>query len=93
MELSQAGFHCEMRDFFNEPFSLDELQKILSGDDPSEIFSWRSPSFKKLGLAKSEMTASQMLDLMISEPRLIKRPIVVYKGQRFVTSEWKKILQ
>ena len=54
-----------MRDFFNEPFSLDELQKILSGDDPSEIFSWRSPSFKKLGLAKSEVTASQMLDLMI----------------------------
>jgi len=82
-----------MRDFFSEPFSLKELQEILSGDDPSELFSWRSPSFKKLGLEKSELTASHMLDLMISEPRLIKRPIVVYKDQRFTTSEWKKILQ
>jgi len=82
-----------MRDFFSEPFSLKELQQILSGDDPSELFSWRSPSFRKLGLEKSELTASQMLDLMISEPRLIKRPIVVYKDQRFTTSEWKKILQ
>ena len=82
-----------MRDFFSEPFSLKELQQILSGDDPSELFSWRSPSFKKLGLEKSELTASHMLDLMISEPRLIKRPIVVYKDQRFTTSEWKKILQ
>ena len=72
---------------------MDELQDGLLGDDPSELFSWRSPSFKKLGLDKSNMTASQMWDLMISEPRLIKRPIVMYQGKRFVTSEWKKILR
>tara|TARA_Y100000758_G_scaffold112836_1_gene79035 strand:- start:2 stop:226 length:225 start_codon:yes stop_codon:yes gene_type:complete len=72
---------------------LEELQNGLLGDDPSELFSWRSPSFKKLGLDKSNMTASQMWDLMISEPRLIKRPIVMYQGKRFVTSEWKKILR
>ena len=72
---------------------MDELQGVLLGDDPSQLFSWRSPSFKKLGLEKSNMTASQMWDLMISEPRLIKRPIVMYQGKRFVTSEWKKILR
>jgi arsenate reductase-like glutaredoxin family protein len=72
---------------------LEELQNGLLGDDPSELFSWRSPSFKKLGLDKSNMTASQMWDLMISEPRLIKRPIVMYQGKRFVTSGWKKILR
>ena len=72
---------------------MDELQGCLLGDDPSQLFSWRSPSFKKLGLEKSNMAASQMLDLMITEPRLIKRPIVIYQGKRFVTSEWKKILR
>ncbi|SVA76018.1 uncharacterized protein METZ01_LOCUS128872, partial [marine metagenome] len=25
---------------------MDELQDGLLGDDPSELFSWRSPSFK-----------------------------------------------
>lgn len=93
MELLQAGLRCEMRDFFNEPFSLKELQQILSGDDPSELFSWRSPSFRKLGLDKSELTPSRMLELMLSEPRLIKRPIVVYGDQRFIAAEWKKLLQ
>jgi hypothetical protein len=39
---------------------LDELQDGLLGDDPSELFSWRSPSFKKLGLEKSNMAASQI---------------------------------
>ena len=72
---------------------MDELQGGLLGDDPSELFSWRSPSFKKLGLEKSNMSASEMLDLMIAEPRLIKRPIVMYQGKRFVTSEWKEILR
>ena len=72
---------------------MDELQDGLLGDDPSELFSWRSPSFKKLGLEKSNMNASEMLDLMMKEPRLIKRPIVMYQGKRFVTSEWKKILR
>ena len=72
---------------------MDELQDGLLGDDPSELFSWRSPSFKKLGLEKSNMAASEMLDLMIAEPRLIKRPIVMYQGKRFVTSEWKEILR
>ena len=72
---------------------MDELQDGLLGDDPSELFSWRSPSFKKLGLEKSNMTAAEMLDLMVKEPRLIKRPIVMYQGKRFVTSEWKKILR
>lgn len=92
-ELSQAGFHCEMRDFFSEPLSSEELQHILSGDDPSELFSWRSPSFRKLGLDKSELTPSRMLELMLSEPRLIKRPIVVYGDQRLIAAEWKKLLQ
>lgn len=72
---------------------MDELQDGLLGDDPSELFSWRSPSFKKLGLEKSNMSVSEMLDLMIAEPRLIKRPIVMYQGKRFVTSEWKEILR
>ena len=72
---------------------MNELQDGLLGDDPSELFSWRSPSFKKLGLEKSNMSASEMLDLMIAEPRLIKRPIVMYQGKRVVTSEWKEILR
>ena len=64
----------------------------MLGDDPSELFSWRSPSFKKLGLEKSDITGPKLLGLMMEEPRLIKRPIILYQGQRFVTSEWKKIL-
>ena len=43
---------------------------------PSEIFSWRSPSFKALGLAAESLSTEDMLRLMGQEPRLIRRPII-----------------
>ncbi len=42
----------------------------------SEIFSWRSPSFKSLNLDRDRLTSGDLVDLMIKEPKLIRRPIL-----------------
>ena len=76
-ELSQAGVTTiEVRDFFRDPFSRDELEELAAKDDPTRFFSFRSPSFKKLGLEKDSLERDQIISLMLEEPRLIKRPIV-----------------
>ena len=76
-ELSQAGVTTiEVRDFFRDPFSRDELEELVAKDDPTRFFSFRSPSFKKLGLEKDSLERDQIISLMLEEPRLIKRPIV-----------------
>jgi arsenate reductase-like glutaredoxin family protein len=64
------------RDFFKEPFSRAEIEKLLQGRQPSEMFNFRSPSFKKLGLNRDELTATELIDLMFKEPRLIRHPVV-----------------
>ena len=75
--LSQAGATTiEERDFFKDPFSWDELEELIAKDDPTKFFSFRSPSFKKLGLQKDSLERDQIISLMLEEPRLIKRPIV-----------------
>ena len=75
--LSQAGVTTiEVRDFFKDPFSRDELEELVAKDDPTRVFSFRSPSFKKLGLEKDSLERDQIISLMLEEPRLIKRPIV-----------------
>jgi len=75
--LSQAGATTiEERDFFKDPFSRDELEELIAKDDPTKFFSFRSPSFKKLGLEKDSLERDQIISLMLEEPRLIKRPIV-----------------
>lgn len=41
----------------------------------SEMFSWRSPSFKAMGLSQDTLTSDDLIRLMIEEPRLIRRPM------------------
>lgn len=75
-ELSQNGVKLDERDFFAEPFSVEELGTLIGEAPVSDYFSWRSPSFRKLGLKREEMGEDQMLGLMADEPRLIRRPLI-----------------
>ena len=42
-----------------------------------ELFSWRSPSAKQYRENKDDLTKSDLIDLMMEEPRLIRRPITI----------------
>ena len=64
------------RDFFKNPFSQAEIQGLLKGRPASEMFNFRSPSFKALGLDRDKLSDSKLIDLMLKEPRLVKRPVV-----------------
>ena len=75
-ELSQDGAELEERDFFAEPFTVDELTGLIGEQPVSDYFSWRSPSFRKLGLRREDLADDELLDLMIAEPRLIRRPLI-----------------
>jgi arsenate reductase-like glutaredoxin family protein len=64
------------RDFFKNPFSRAEMEDLLRGKAASEMFNYRSPSFKQLGLDKDKLSNNELIDLMLKEPRLIRRPVV-----------------
>jgi arsenate reductase/regulatory protein spx len=40
------------------------------------MFNFRSPSFKKLGLDREKLSDGELIDLMLKEPRLVRRPVV-----------------
>ena len=40
------------------------------------MFNFRSPSFKKLGLDREKLGDDELIDLMLKEPRLVRRPVV-----------------
>ena len=69
------------RDFFAEPFTVDELRTLLGGTPTRDIFAARSPIVKKLGLELDVLSDDELLKLIVEEPRLIRRPIVVVDGQ------------
>ena len=67
----------EERDFFADPFTVDELRRLIGSRPVSEYFSWRSPSFRKMGLSREDLTDNRLLQLMVDEPRLIRRPLIL----------------
>jgi arsenate reductase-like glutaredoxin family protein len=64
------------RDFFKEPFTREEIKTLLQGKPASDMFSFKSPSFKALGLDPSKLKDEDLINLMLKEPRLIRRPVV-----------------
>ena len=71
----QKGLELEERDYFKDPLNEDELRELGSLASLSDLFAWRSPSFKKLELAGQDLSEAEMIRLILEEPRLLRRPV------------------
>jgi len=49
---------------------------LLQGKPATEMFNFRSPSFKQLGVERDKLLNRDLIDLMLKEPRLVRRPVV-----------------
>ncbi len=87
----QKGIELEERDFFKDRFSEAEIRGLGEMVGMSNIFAWRSPSLKKLGLAGQEIPEDQMVKLMLEEPRLVRRPLIKI-GDRLLVGGNLKVL-
>ncbi len=56
-----------------------------------DVFSWNSPSFKALGRPAESLSEEELVQLMLQEPRLIRRPLVVVNGQLVIGGSQKAL--
>ena len=90
--LSQKNVEINERDFFKNPFNRAEIEELLQDRPASEMFNFRSPSFKQLGLERDKITDSDLIDLMLKEPRLVRRPVIRI-GDKVYYSADKSVLE
>ena len=64
------------RDFFKNPFNRAEIVDLLGDKPASEMFNFKSPSFRQLGLEKDNLNNEDLIGLMLKEPRLVRRPVI-----------------
>ena len=81
----------EERDFFKDTLTEQEIRELAKDVGVAQIFAKRSPSLKQMGLADQERSDEKMLELMLQEPRLIRRPLVNLEGQLLVGANLKTI--
>ena len=78
--LKKRGIDVEERDINKRPPSRAFLERHISAKSYLEYVSRRSPVFKQRPLPSSKREA---IDLMVAQPNLIKRPVLV-DGSRVV---------
>ena len=80
----QNGLEVTDRDFFKETFSESEIRELAAMAGTENIFARRSPSLKKLSLADKELSDDEMINLMLQEPKLVRRPLMKVGGKLMV---------
>jgi arsenate reductase/regulatory protein spx len=90
-ELSQKGVELDERDFFQDGFTEDELRALIGERPVSGYFSYNSPSFRKMGLDRDQISDDQLLKMMVDEPRLVRRPLI-HSGDELVIGTDKKAM-
>ena len=73
----ELGVDLEERDYVKSPLSAAELKDLFAGLDPRDFLNPKSPAYKARGLAGKTIRPDDAIRLMVEDPNLIKRPLVV----------------
>ena len=81
--LTEAGVDYLRRDYSKDRFSRDELASILerAGLALTDVLSTRSRVYKERGEEIDATSDDGLLDLMLEEPTLLRRPLVTGFGR------------
>ena len=79
------------RDFFKNPFVRAEIEQLLQGRPATEMFNFKSPSFSKLGVEREKLSNDDLIELMVKEPRLVRRPVVRIKEKVYFGADKKAL--
>jgi Spx/MgsR family transcriptional regulator len=79
--LEGKGIELVKHDLAKEPPSRALLERLIDETHLGDFINTRSPAFKERALDISKLTKKQTIDLMMEEPNLIKRPLVLPEGK------------
>jgi arsenate reductase (glutaredoxin) len=77
--LKERGVEFEAINYYETPPTAPELKKPsgLLGVSPRELVRKEEQVYRDLGLRNTEISDDQLIELMVANPDLIQRPIVV----------------
>jgi arsenate reductase len=85
----------QKHDMAKEPPMRELLERLIDETRVEDYLNRRSPAYKERNLASRKLTKKEAIDLMIEDPNLIRRPVVIRDSKRaifgFNTGEYDKL--
>ena len=84
--LESKDFEFQLIDIVKEPPIVNYLNLALEeySDDKKRIFNTRGKAFKNLDLDIDLLSKEEIIQLLLSDGKLIKRPFLIYEGKRVI---------
>ena len=77
--LRKRGIEPEIVEYLKTPPSADEMETVLAklGLEPRALMRTKEAAYREAGMADVVLSRRQLIDLMVANPIVIERPIVV----------------
>ena len=84
--LKDSGKPFTAVNYYDRPFTKTQLKGLLikAKLSPRDILRTKEEVYKKLGLAKKNLSDDALIDLMLAHPDLIQRPLVQWGDEVFM---------
>jgi arsenate reductase len=81
--LKEHGHQPEIIEYLQTPPDRERISELLSmlNISAAQLLRRGEEAFRDLDLARSDVTDKELIEAMISNPKLIERPIVVCNGK------------
>ena len=84
--LKSKDFEFQLIDIVKEPPNPNYLKLALTqySDDKKKIFNTRGKAFKTLNLDIYDLSREEIIQLLLSDGKLIKRPFLIFEGEKVI---------
>ena len=89
--MENRGFDLHFRNLDKERLSSDELEKLIGDRDHREFLNTRNELYRRKSMKLNPPTRAEAIRMMVGEPNLIRRPVIVAGGRVVLGFDQEKI--
>ena len=84
--LESKDFEFQLIDIVKAPPLVNYLNLVLEqySDDKKRMFNTRGKGFKTLNIDINGLSREEIIQLLLSDGKLIKRPFLIYEGKKVI---------
>lgn len=90
--LNKKGVNYQMKDIVHEPPPRSLLEKVIKAENIYASLNQRSTTYKDNHLGKRRTTKNEAIRLMLKDPNLIKRPLIIKDNRAYQGFDEKTLL-
>jgi Spx/MgsR family transcriptional regulator len=89
--MEKCGFDLHFRNLDKERLSPEELEKLIGNRDHKDFLNTRNELYRQKNMKENPPTRADAIRMMVGEPNLIRRPVIVAGGRVVLGFDQEKI--